>query len=545
MRSWLHKSPALALVLLLIVLLPVWAGRLAYPYDLEWMEGGMLAHAWRLQQGLPLYTPPSPGWIPFIYPPGYATTLAAAGSVFGLEPWVGRALSLAGSLAAALAAAFLVRRQGGDGWAAAGAAGLFLAVYVPTGAFFDLVRIDGLGAGLLAWSLALALEPGAKARRGSALLLAIAFLFKQNVALFGLPVAWALSRRDGWRGALDFALWSAVPALAVTVGLQVHSEGLYLRYLLGVPASHPLIGDRIFPGTPRELGGAIGLGALVGAGWLVSRSPSWAGAIGPNRQRSVLVGLAAVAAIVELAWPEMRGLPYIPPGAGLAGIVSLALGLGVIGLAAAGGGRALAWRVHFGLGVAFMAVLSSAMMRGHHGGFVNVHIPLFWVVSVGAGVALSRLRGGARELAAVLVTAQIVAGAARVQPGHLVPGEADVEVGDALVTELGQVEGPVLSPFAPWLAHQAGHEPGFHLIALWDVRHESGPFPGVADFIAEAAKGGYWGAIVDGPRGLGFDTKRAYRDVYRVQAPPRVFQPRTGWPARPVVVKGRRPPKAR
>src|SRR5688572_24966262 len=50
----------------------VWAARLGWPYDLEWMEGGMLAHSWRLAEGLPLYVEPGPEFVPFVYPPGYA-----------------------------------------------------------------------------------------------------------------------------------------------------------------------------------------------------------------------------------------------------------------------------------------------------------------------------------------------------------------------------------------------------------------------------------------------------------------------------------------
>ena len=44
-------APVAAGLLLLGALAAAWAGRLAYPFDLEWMEGGMLAHAWRMQRG--------------------------------------------------------------------------------------------------------------------------------------------------------------------------------------------------------------------------------------------------------------------------------------------------------------------------------------------------------------------------------------------------------------------------------------------------------------------------------------------------------------
>ena len=52
--------PLAVAALLLLRLGLVWAARAPYPFDLEWMEGGMLAHAWRLANGLPLYVEPGP-----------------------------------------------------------------------------------------------------------------------------------------------------------------------------------------------------------------------------------------------------------------------------------------------------------------------------------------------------------------------------------------------------------------------------------------------------------------------------------------------------
>src|SRR5712691_1385298 len=69
------------------------ARRLAYPYDLEWMEGGMLVHAWRLMHGETIYPAPSVDFIPYLYTPGYPALLAGLGKVFGLGYALGRAVS--------------------------------------------------------------------------------------------------------------------------------------------------------------------------------------------------------------------------------------------------------------------------------------------------------------------------------------------------------------------------------------------------------------------------------------------------------------------
>ena len=85
--------------------------RLGYPYDLEWMEGGMLLHGLRVMNGEPLYGPPGPDFIPFIYPPLYSWLLALGGSIFGLDYWIGRSLSLLGSLVATGALIWALRKE--------------------------------------------------------------------------------------------------------------------------------------------------------------------------------------------------------------------------------------------------------------------------------------------------------------------------------------------------------------------------------------------------------------------------------------------------
>ena len=78
-------------VTMLSWLLVTFAGRVGYPYDLEWMEGGMLVHGHRVLNGEGLYVPPSLDFIPYIYPPLYSWVLAAFGAVFGL--WACRLLA--------------------------------------------------------------------------------------------------------------------------------------------------------------------------------------------------------------------------------------------------------------------------------------------------------------------------------------------------------------------------------------------------------------------------------------------------------------------
>ena len=218
-RPWkelLADAPMLGMTLAIVVLLVrTFAARVGHPYDLEWMEGGMLLHALRVLEGQALYVQPDSGFIPFIYPPLYHWAVAALGAVFGLGYPVGRALSFAGTLlgTAALSAAVL-GETGKKGWpAAVAAAGLFLACYDEGGTFFDLVRIDGLLLALMGWSL-VAVRHGWL--RAGGLLLVLAYLTKHNAAICGLPALLWLWKHQGRGPALRFVAWSVAPALAAT-----------------------------------------------------------------------------------------------------------------------------------------------------------------------------------------------------------------------------------------------------------------------------------------------------------------------------------------
>ena len=43
--------------------------RLLYPFELEWLEGYILAAAARIIDGKSIYPPPNPEFIPLLYPP--------------------------------------------------------------------------------------------------------------------------------------------------------------------------------------------------------------------------------------------------------------------------------------------------------------------------------------------------------------------------------------------------------------------------------------------------------------------------------------------
>lgn len=516
-----------------------WWWRWDYPYDLEWMEGGMLAHAWRLLHGLPIYVDPGPEFVPYIYPPGYASLLALFGGVLGLTPELGRSLSILGTSAAAFAIAHVVSREGGSKVVATVAAACFLGTYTWNGAFFDLVRPDALCIGLLSWSLVLGTQRESGAEVASGLLLCAAFLCKHNVAAFGVPMLGFLWASRGRAAAVRFVLSSAVPALASVAVLQWATEGRFLMYILEVPGSHPMVGERILPGVPGELIRAVPVPLMVCVAGGVSLGlrgvKGWA--------RRGFVGLAGLGGL-GLGWaayvlPDPKGvvlppdLVLIPAAIGV-GVAVVAVGLGLVRACWTREGLPTAFLVG---GVALVGLTLTALMRGHHGGFLNVYIPIHWLLFVGMGVLVARwdARGGLRSWGVLLaLSGQLCWVVMNTDLARLVPTLEDRAAGDLVVDALADCEGEVWSPYASWLPTYAGFKPHGHLIALWDVNHKKGPFHASIADVHRGVREGAYGCVLDGGKNrLKYGVQEHYQLQERFQLPPRALTPKSGWRVRP------------
>ncbi len=454
------------------------AGRVGYPYDLEWMEGGMLLHARRVMDGLPLYSAPSLDWIPFLYPPLYPWVVAAVSEVTGLSYEPARLISVVGVVAASLAIVRAVRVEGGSWLLGLGGAALFLSCYEDSGTFYDLVRTDGLLAGLWAWSL-VSVRAGRPVLGG--LLLFLAFCAKHNAAAFGLPAVLWLWWAQGRGPALRFSLASVLPALAFVGAMQWSSDGLFLTYLLEVPSHHPFVLDRFFPGSPLEL-------------W---RALRW--------------GLVLLAGAVVLA-PLLRRLDADPAAE-------------------------RRWRqgvVYWGAQCA-LAVLLSMVMRGHHGGYLNVLVPAHWALSLAIALGVHALRRRWEHSLLVLLTSVTIAvqvDAGRWELDEVLPTDADRAAGDALIDRLRDAPEPLLIPHSPWYAVLAGKQPGFHLIALWDIDHGGALSPFVEELDAALTEG-HWKTIVLPNSKFRPPLRDTYRQVDTVRYTGRSFYPKTGWQVRP------------
>jgi hypothetical protein len=498
-------SPLLDRVVLAVALLYTLAYavvallRMPYPFELEWMEGGMLTQVQRVLHGQPIYTAPSLSYIPFDYTPLYFMVAAVPARWMGEGFTALRLLSFVASLGCFALIFALVWRQTASGSAAVIATGLFAATYRLSGAWFDIARPDSLFLLLLLAGI-LALRGGRAGWRGAALsgaLFALAFLAKQTALIVAVPLALHALFTDRRRFAA-FAGGLAALVAGSTLLLNLRSGGWYGYYVFGVAAGHSIDPGLVVRFWIQDLLTPLALATVAGAAFLLLPAPE-------GRPRARGFHAAVVAGLAGSAWwlRMFRGSydnALMPAYAG----VALLAGFGWD-----------AWRGHF-----------ATTAPGEQGSNPD------------AGG-----RRGAARLIAIGALAQFALLAWN--PADQLPTRADRRAGAGLVENLRRVPGEVLVPSHPYLAVRAGKPDHFHEVALTDVlaRRGHGALErALSDSLEAAFRDHRWATLV-------LDT----RDWLRAGAEPyyaplgsafdsdTVFWSRTGMLTRPQVVLGPKP----
>ena len=410
-----------------------------------------------------------------------------------LYPWIlsvlgepsyfsGRLLSILGTLAA-MGASVAALRQERISWPFALApALLYASCYDDSGAFFDLVRSDALALGLAAWSMVLVRRGVGVAPLWGGVLLTLAFMAKHNYAALGVPMAIWLWVFYGRKQAFRYVAVCAGSALAWVGWMQWQTEGLFLTYLLEVPSVHPLVQQRFWPGSELEVYRAMPVFVWASLG-------------------------AAIPFFIFRFRFNKEALSY--------------------------------W-----CGLAFVTFALCALMRAHHGGFLNVLMPGFWMLALVTCMILGALEKQAQSVLASLGLVGLLAlhsQNALWAPDKYTPRPGDQAVGEELIARIRAIEGEVLMPHSPWYPALAGKKPSVPLIALWDIDHQKGPLRDGVQAFREAVTAQRWEAIITAGRPMRFGISKAYVLQERLRVSPRVLRTKSGWPVSPRVILG---PKA-
>ena len=416
------------------------AGRVTYPYDLEWMEGGMLHHALRIQEGEGIYVPPSIEFIPYLYTPLYPSLLALLGGGFGLSYTLGRVISVLSLVGIAIVGALQIASKRhehearGPVWAGiALALGLFAASYPYMEGWFDLVRADTLflfmvTAGIAALPKWAATNTGLRGHAqvaAGATVLALAFFCKQTAIVY-VALGGAIVLVIAWRRLVTYVVVAGAIGLGGTAILDRVTDGWFWIYIRKIHAAHDFNMDRFWKSF----------------GNILLKFPAM----------TIVVGLALV--VVVWTWIERRKLPRQAH-------------------------PFLLWTAAFAV-----STLIGAIGWGTEFAHFNAYMPAFLHGALAAGAAIPALyacwrlaferhpRAHAIASGASLGAALVLAATcwtAKWQPARFMPTANDAAAGDRLIARLRAIDGDVWMPSHPWYLYLAGKSPYVHRMGIKDV----------------------------------------------------------------------------
>ncbi len=226
----------------LLHLLQVVIGRIHYPYELEWMEGGMLHQVLQVLQGEPLYGQPSLDFVPALYMPLYYYLSALSALVFGENLFALRLVSFIAVLVTNGFIFSITKKITGSMLTAVLAVLFYALMFRHTGFWFDVARVDSLWTLLLAASVyCLLLCKDAPTTKNILWLVRASVLafFTKQATLFLLPfVLLTLWCWLGWRKALQFLLLCLPITLLLFLLCAALSGDKIIFYTMQMASTH-------------------------------------------------------------------------------------------------------------------------------------------------------------------------------------------------------------------------------------------------------------------------------------------------------------------
>jgi hypothetical protein len=245
-----------------------------YPYELEWMEGGLVAQVDRALHGKSMYVAPTAEFVPFIYPPLYFYVSALVARFLGAGFTALRVVSTLATLGTGAVLWLRVRRgYGASAYSAAIAVGLYFASFLVTGAWFEVGRVDNLFVLLLAAGLYLL--QSSRTARGDALAAIVmfcAFFTKQTALMIAVPLSfWCVLSFTGSRRITFPAVFAILAGVSV-LAFNRATGGWYGYYVFEVPAQHPLLRPLILEFWTKDILGHVPLAAVLAVVALLHRA---------------------------------------------------------------------------------------------------------------------------------------------------------------------------------------------------------------------------------------------------------------------------------
>jgi hypothetical protein len=241
--------------------------RIQYPFELDWIEGGLLGEVQRIVNGQAVYAAPNLEFIAFIYPPLFFYLSALASHFFGATFFSLRFVSFLASLTSFVCIFLIVKEETDHKFIAFISACFFAATFRVTGAWMDIGRIDSLFVAMLfLFVYFIRHSNSTRAFILAGFFAALALLTKQTALVMCIPAIGYAFLRD-WKRTLILIVTATAITGGVTLAFNLFSNGWYVYYvfeLLGIQTEWLGISEFI-KFWPRDLlaHGAIALGFLI------------------------------------------------------------------------------------------------------------------------------------------------------------------------------------------------------------------------------------------------------------------------------------------
>lgn len=216
--------------------------RIAYPFELEWIEGGILEHVQRVVGGQKIFVEPSVRFISFIYPPLYYWVSALVAKITGISFFPLRLVSLLSTIGIAIFIYKFIYEETKNYFYSILGVGFFFAVFRISGAWYDTARVD-----MLFHLFVTAFLYYLKNYKNLAILVGLFFLayITKQVILFTLPGILIYLAFEKLSLAVKFLGISAVAILIFTLIYNSHTDGWYVYSTITNIAKHAIYSHMI------------------------------------------------------------------------------------------------------------------------------------------------------------------------------------------------------------------------------------------------------------------------------------------------------------
>lgn len=475
-------------VLYILVYIFIALQRIFYPYELEWMEGGMVDHVVRLLSRKQLYTEPSIEFIPYIYTPLFSYVGMIISKIFGVGFFSLRLISFLASLGCFVIIFEFVRRETKSLFFAILSVGLFAATYRISGTWLDLARVDSLFLFFLLWgSYLFRFYESTLSLVVSGVLIFLSFFTKQTGIVMAIAMSvYCFIYLSKWKKFI-FPVTVLLCFTLSTLAMDWLSQGWYSYYVFDLPKRHEILSYQIIIFWIHDF-----------------------------MYLSVAFTISLIYCLL-LLWRSRR--------------------------------KKNGYYIMF-----FLSMIGTSWFsRLHSGGYDNVLLPAYIVVSIFFGLGIQEITTGSvvrflrhknalpQDMKVIKIFLFIVCIAQFhslvYNPFNQLPSKQDLKAGDAFIKTIKEIKGEVFIPFHGYVSSLAGKNNHAHWMAIVDVLRSNG----------EEKKNKLWQQLVEIINSKQFEAIIIDNDIGEIENEisknyifsskvfnsKDVFWPVTGWKTRP------------